>query len=79
MATFNSAAATVIKATAPGVTAAGPISIPGLHVGDALVLVEPAGFASGLEQIVTVADQLQQLSNFDWSSEDFTFYLLRGV
>ena len=79
MSTFNSAAATVIKATAPGATAAGPISIPGLLAGDVVVQMDPAGFGSGVEEIVTVPDQLQQIANLDWSTVTFTFYLLRGV
>ncbi|MCA8203193.1 hypothetical protein LGM71_19255 [Burkholderia sp. AU33545] len=81
MSTFNSATATVIKATANGATTAGPISIPGLQIGDCLVSVSPFGFPPGFafESAVSVADQLQQEQNLDWSGETFTFYLLRGV
>lgn len=81
MSTFNSAAATAIKATANGLTENGGISIPGLQTGDVLVQVEPYGFAPGyaFEQVVSVAGELQQLQDLDWSSVDFTFYLMRGV
>jgi hypothetical protein len=79
MATFTSAAATVIKATANGATATGAISISGLAVGDVLVLIEPSGFADGFEQVVSVANELQQTVNLDWSPVDFTLYFLRGV
>jgi hypothetical protein len=81
MSTFNSATATVIKATATGATVAGPISIPGLQVGDVLVQVMPYGFppGQGFEDVVSIAGELQQLQNLDWSTVDFTFYLLRGV
>jgi hypothetical protein len=79
MATFVSGTATAIKATSSGAASAGAISIPGLQVGDVLVAVLPAGFVEGVEEVVTVADQLQQTANLDWSSVNFTFYLLRGV
>lgn len=81
MSTFNSATATVIKATSTGASSAGPISIPGLQVGDCLVSLSPYGFPPGFafESVVSVADQLQQEQNLDWSGEAFTFYLLRGV
>lgn len=79
MSTFTSAAATIIKATALGATAAGAIGIPGLQVGDVLTSVVPAGFMQGMEQVVSQADQLQQNANLDWSTLTFTIYLLRGV
>lgn len=80
-ATFNSSAATIIKATAPGATSATSISIPGLQVGDVLIQVVPYGFppGGGFESVVSVADELQQLANLDWSTVDFTFYLVRGA
>jgi hypothetical protein len=79
MTTFNSAAATAIKATATGATSAGVVSIPGLAIGDLLLVVDPPGFAQGFEEVVSVANQIQQTANLDWSTVDFTFYLLRGV
>ncbi|WP_157661681.1 hypothetical protein [Burkholderia ubonensis] len=81
MSTFVSASATVIKATAHGSSTNGPVSIPGLQVGDVLTQVVPYGFGpgQGFETVVSVASELQQLANLDWSLVDFTFYLLRGV
>jgi hypothetical protein len=79
MSTFNSAAATVIKVTANGAVTTGAVGVPGLAIGDALMLVDPPGFVQGFEQIVTVSNQLQQTVPLDWSSVNFTFYLLRGV
>ena len=79
MTTFNSAAATAIKATANGATSAGAVSVPGLAVGDVLMVADPPGFAQGFEEIVSVANELQQTAALDWSTVDFTFYLLRGV
>ncbi|MGN6657080.1 MAG: hypothetical protein ACTHJ9_17305 [Rhodanobacter sp.] len=77
MSAFVDAAATVIKATSTGLSKSGALSIPGLQVGDLLVKVIPASFA--FEQVVSVQDQLQQQDSLDWSSVNFTFYLLRGV
>ncbi|MDP9651689.1 hypothetical protein [Paraburkholderia caledonica] len=81
MSTLTSSTATVVKVTTSGSSTGGPISIPGLQVGDALVLISPYGFWPGysFEAVVSVADELQQLVALDWSTVDFTFYLLRGV
>lgn len=81
MSTFNSATATVIKATAQGLTGTGGISISGLQQGDTLIKVIPDSFPPGesFEDVVSVANELQQLPNLDWSGVNFTFYLLRGV
>lgn len=80
MSTFNSSPATIIKATATGLNGSGGIAISGLKSGDVIFRILPGpGFESGIEQIVSVDDQLQQNSSFDWSGVNFTFYLLRGV
>jgi hypothetical protein len=81
MSTINVASATVVKVTTIGSNGAGPISIPGLEVGDALALILPYGFISGFsfEGVVSTAGQLQQLQNLDWTTVDFTLYFLRGV
>lgn len=77
---ITTAQATIIKATAAGLNGAGGIAIPGLKSGDVIFRILPGpGFESGIEQIVSIDDQLQQSSSFDWSSMNFTFYLLRGV
>jgi hypothetical protein len=81
MSSFVSAAATVIKAVANGAPNGGAINIPGLQVGDMLIQAIPYGFPPGqaFEQVVSVADELQQIPRLDWSTVEFTFYLLRGV
>lgn len=81
MSTYAAGSATIVKATASGASAAGGISIPGLQVGDLLINVIPYGFFPGrdFEDTVSVAGEIQQLGMPDWSSLEFTFYLLRGV
>lgn len=79
MSTYNSATATVIKATCQGAISAGSLSIPGLQPGDTTIKIIPFGFDSGFESVVSISGQLQQTATFDWSSVDFTFYFLRGV
>lgn len=79
MSTYTAAQATIVKATSQGLTSVGALGIAGLQPGDVVVKVMPQGFDSGFEDIVSVADELQQITPLDWSSVDFTFYLLRGV
>jgi len=81
MSTFASGAATVIKAVSVGAVNGGAISIPGLEVGDMLIQAIPYGFPPGqaFEQVVSVPDEIQQIPQLDWSTVEFTFYLLRGV
>lgn len=79
MSTYVSAPATLVKATANGKTSAGALSIPGLQVGDVLIKVIPDGFYDGYENVVSTADQIQQLTDLDWSSLNLEFILLRGV
>lgn len=79
MATFTSDAATVIRCSAPGSNGTGPVSIPGLQVGDTVMRSIPDGFVAGMEATVSVADQLQQNANLDWSTLTITWYLIRGV
>jgi hypothetical protein len=76
-----SAPAVFVKASATGSVGVGPVSIPGLQVGDVVMRSIPDGFtdATIFEEVVTVADQLQQASFADLSSQVFTWYLLRGV
>jgi hypothetical protein len=77
--TYIDAPATVVKATCQGLSSSGALAIPGLQVGDVIVKIVPVGFESGFEGTVSVADELQQTSNLDWSPVNFTFILLRGV
>ncbi|MBR8165649.1 hypothetical protein KDW98_31415 [Burkholderia vietnamiensis] len=79
MATYNAAPATVIKATCQGLSSSGALSIPGLQIGDVVIKIQPAGFDGGFEDAVSIAGQLQQTTNLDWSPVAFTFYLLCGV
>lgn len=79
MDTVTTGSATVVKAVFNGLSTNGSIQIPGLNIGDVIVRCIPDGFVSGFEPAVTVAGQLQQSANLDWSSVQFTAYLLRGV
>ena len=79
MSTYNAAQATIIKATCQGLASDGAMAIPGLQPGDVVFKVVPPGFESGFEGSVSIADQLQQIAQLDWSPVDFTIYLLRGV
>jgi len=86
MSTFTSSPTpTLIKVTFTGIAGPGSISVPGLQVGDVVLsgrgYSNPnwAGFETTFESIVSVADQLQQLSYTDFSSAPFTLYLIRGV
>lgn len=80
MTSFNSATATVIKITFTGLSDDGTISIQGLQPGDLMLRLVPDGFIQGYEEVVSTADQLQQLNgHLDWSPINFTAYLLRGV
>jgi hypothetical protein len=63
----------------PGNTGEGALSLPGLKAGNAILRIIPEGFETGFEAVVTVDDQFQQLSSFDWSTVSLTLYLLRGV
>lgn len=84
------APAIAVKATFSGATASGAISVPGLQTGDVIVAGTFTGgttttpsdwspFSSGYEKVITVADEIQQMTSGDWSSLTFTLYLLRGV
>lgn len=77
--TVSSATATVLKATFQGGTGAGPISIDGLQVGDAIVALVPDSFLNWFEPVVSVDNQLQQVLDHDGSDVSFVVYLLRGV
>lgn len=67
-----------VKVTVTGSNGTDPISAPGLKVGDRLLL----GYApsnQGLEQIVTVDDQVQRTVTFDWTLFTFDLIFLRGI
>ncbi|WP_157648395.1 hypothetical protein [Burkholderia ubonensis] len=70
-----------IKITAQGSNGAGAISVPGLQVGDHVNLVTFSGNLNvqngSFEQIVSVADQLQQTAGADYSSLTLTAHLTR--
>lgn len=69
-----------VKVNVTGLNGSGPISAPGLKVGDRFLLgYSPAGGGGGLESIITVADQVQQLVGFDWSPFTFDLIFLRGI
>lgn len=70
-----------IKITAQGNNGAGAINVPGLAVGDFVTLVTFSGNvgnqSSSFEQIITVADEIQQLAPVDFSSLTLTARLTR--
>lgn len=77
-----------VKATFTGGTGTGPVSVPGLQVGDRVIGHYYPGGPSGAEAFigpgsiwecsVSVADQLQQLSSTDFSMFTIEARLLRG-
>jgi hypothetical protein len=77
--TYVAVTPTLVKATSPGKTSAGTLSIPGLQVGDILIKTIPDGFCSGYEDVVSVVDQINQNTDLDWSPVVITFLFLRGV
>ncbi|WP_175692953.1 hypothetical protein [Burkholderia ambifaria] len=79
MMTTTTNTATIVKATFNGGTGAGPVTVAGLNVGDVMVRCVPDGFTDGFEPVISVAGQIQQNASLDWSSVQFTAYLLRGV
>ncbi|WP_143155724.1 MULTISPECIES: hypothetical protein [Burkholderia] len=79
MSSYVESPATVIKAVFQGLSSPGSVSVQGLQVGDAIIKIIPNGFELGFEEVVSVAGQVQQTTLLDWSSVQFTFYLLRGV
>ena len=79
MSTVAIGSATVVKATFNGNTAHGPISVPGLAAGDALVRCIPDGFIQGFEPVVSSMNQILQEDDLDWSGVTFTAYFLRGA
>ncbi|QTO49460.1 hypothetical protein [Burkholderia latens] len=71
--------ATIVKAIFSGGTGAGPVPVPGLNAGDVMLRVVPDGFTDGFEPVISTVGQIQQNASLDWSSVQFTAYLLRGV
>jgi hypothetical protein len=71
--------ATIVKAAFSGGTGAGPVAVVGLNVGDVMLRVVPDGFTDGFEPVISATGQIQQNASLDWSSVQFTAYLLRGV
>lgn len=76
---FGSGAATAIRINLDLRTGAGPISVPGLQVGDAIVCIRPYGFDNTIEQIISVTDQLQQTQDMDLHGVSIVVFLMRGA
>lgn len=68
-----------VKAEFNGRNGSGAISVPGLQVGDtAIVDLNGHNVIGGsFEQIVSVADEIQQLSGSDLSGQTYRFFLVR--
>lgn len=67
----------LIKVNVTGINGVGPISAPGLKVGDRLLLNYAP--SDGIESIVTVDDEVQQTSGFNWTSFTFDLIFVRGI
>jgi hypothetical protein len=80
MPTFVSNTATILKVSAQMLSAPGGISIPGLEVGDVVIASDPQSYTTYVvENIVSVAGELQQVTQVDLSAYTVAWYLLRGV
>lgn len=72
-----------IKAEFTGRDGAGPVSVPGLKVGDAVLMVTINGidsnFPRSYEAFVTVDDEIYQWFNGNHENVEHVMLLLRGV
>jgi len=68
-----------VKVTVTGINGSGAVSAPGLKVGDRLLLNYGPNPSAGFERIVTVDDEIQQNSGFDWTSYTFDLIFIRGI
>jgi hypothetical protein len=68
----------MVKADFVGAVQCGPVAVPGLKVGDVVLLTMPNASAV-FEPIVSADDEIQQIVNVDFSQTPMTFYLMRGV
>jgi hypothetical protein len=57
---------------------AGPVSVPGLKVGDVVLLTLPSA-STVFESVISTDDEIRQLFDVDFSQTPMTLYLLRGV
>lgn len=67
-----------------GNNGAGSVSVPGLKVGDLVIFYAqaPGGWqqpGATFESVVSVADEIQQLSSSNLSGQNFTVLVLRAV
>lgn len=78
----------VIKTQFNGITGSGIISAPGLVTGDVVLrIVADAGsgpiygesWASGFEPVVTVDDEIKQVTETEWTTLAITAYFLRAT
>ena len=72
----------LIKVTFTGRNAAGSISVPGVKVGDYILMVDQTALAGGnfngpFLTYIDTDDTVEQLSNSDLSAIDFTAFLIR--
>jgi hypothetical protein len=74
------------SATFAGLTGAGSISVPGLKVGDKVVIIhndtvggnyDPPG--NNFEVVISVAGQIQQVGSNDISADTFTIFFFRAT
>jgi hypothetical protein len=74
----------IVRASFLARVGSGPISVPGLKVGDAILSAsesnhERSPVAIVFESFISVDDEVQQLYSGDLSGDTYTLLLLRGV
>lgn len=72
------------RADFTGRNGAGAVSVSGLKVGDLVIFYRqsPGGWGQpggSFESVISVADEIQQLSSSDYSAQNFTILMLRAV
>ncbi|MFT4068935.1 hypothetical protein [Paraburkholderia sp.] len=79
MSTVVTSAPVFVKATFNGNTGAGSISVPGLQVGDIGVFDFNGHnvIGSSFEQVVSIADEIQQISGADLSGQTYELFFVR--
>lgn len=71
-----------IKAEFLGRDGAGPVSVPGLKVGDVVIMYSNDNHERteiAYECTITVDDEIHQFYQGNWSGDTFVMVLLRGV
>jgi hypothetical protein len=65
-----------VKAVFYGRNGVGAVSVPGLEVGDAVFYGDPSGLYEG---VISVSDEIQQITTHDYSAVERTIFLIRWL